>query len=94
MSDQFTNSDTRGTKELELAAWLLDNKDVILGHVPKNKNFHFLPHTLYEIYVQNYPATVLKTIKDQITLDLTPAELHEIVTQEWVERLVGKVFKP
>lgn len=93
--ENFTTSDTAGTKELDLARWLIENKDEILGHVPRNKQFHYLPESLYFIYVTNYPGVVLQTIKDLAPQTLTPEELSSIVTQEWVTMILGKdVFKP
>lgn len=78
--------------------WLLRHKEGLVDELLSihNTSYHFLPDSLYEIYLENYKKRALNLIKDkaQNEFQLDPYQTTSILTEEFVVKYVGDVLSP
>lgn len=82
-------------KELDIALWLLHNSDGLQAQAAKlhNSHWHLLPGSLLDIYIGNYKNQLISIIKKDIQfLELNPEEVLDLITPQFVERVLGKSF--
>jgi len=86
-------------KELEVAEWLIENKEGIEALVKSKAHpaYQFFPDKLFEIYTDAYAKNVINIIKKELEASvlLNPEEVTSFVTPELITAIFGSgLLKP